>query len=179
MFSLRVKQGVRIQSGDSISPMTARACAHTGVWGRLVLLLGLAIFSAGVLSAQVDDDGPVQPRADTSRPRALTNDMIVRMVKAGLDEPIILQTVQTQPGRYDTAPDDLIALKDADVPPRVILAMQAKASGLTTHPDITATTGGGPSALALGLEEIGVYYKDKAGDWVPLKTEKVALKSSG
>jgi hypothetical protein len=37
----------------------------------------------------------------------------------------------------------------------------------------------GPTPLALGVDEIGVYYKAKTGEWIELHTERVVFKSSG
>lgn len=130
-------------------------------------------------TAQVVDggDGPATPKADVSRPRALTNDTVLKMTKAGLDDTIIVQTIQSQPGAFDTAPDDLIALKNAGVSQRVIAAMQARSAGLTIRPPGDGAVS--PAPLAAGVDEIGVYYQDKDGQWVPLKTERVQFKSSG
>ena len=89
--------------------------------------------------------------------------------------------MQTQPGAYDTAPDDLIALKKAGVPQRVIAAMQARSAGLATHPgaDTAAANSADPASTVAGVDEIGVYYKDRDGQWVPLKSERVQFKSGG
>ncbi len=127
---------------------------------------------------QVSDsaDGPAIARGDTSRKPPLTNDTILRMSKAGLDDAVILQTIQTQPGGYDTGPDDLIALKHAGVSQAVIAAMQARSAGLAVHPTSTKVD---PAPLSAGVDEIGVYYQDKDGQWVPLRTERVQFKSSG
>lgn len=54
---------------------------------------------------------------------ALTNDSIIKMVKAGLSDDIVVSTVKAQPAHYSTGPDDLIALKSAGVSDRVIAAM--------------------------------------------------------
>jgi hypothetical protein len=166
-----------------MSSMTPCAPAQS-VLRRLLLLLAFATLFTGISSAQAnDDDGPMLPRNTdtTATRRAVTNDQVVRMVKAGLDEHIILQTIQEQPGRYDVAPDDLIALKDAGVSARIISALQAKTAGLTIRldPDGRPDRGVVPGPVAPALDEIGVYYKDKTGDWVPLKTERVVFKSSG
>ena len=169
--------------GDSISSMTPCAPAQPFL-RRLMLLLAFAALFCGVSSAQTaDEDGPMLPRNTDTTPirHAVTNDQIVRMVKADLDEHIILQTIQEQPGNYEVAPDDLIALKDAGVSPRVISAMQAKTAGLTIRLDPEGKPGKGvvPGPIAPALDEIGVYYKDKNGDWVPLKTERVVYKQGG
>jgi len=149
---------------------------------RTYLPLVLAVFCGGVLHSQTPEDagGPLQRNPDVAKPRAISNDSIIRMTKAGLDEVIILQTIQAQPGRYDLGPDDLIALKDAGVSERVIATMQAKAAGLAVRSDDAKFAKGVTVApLAPSLDEIGVYYKDKDGNWNELKTERVVFKSSG
>ncbi len=140
----------------------------------VTLVLGSA---TRALQAQVtDSDGPLQPNTDASRPIPLTNDTIERMSKAGLDDTIIIQTIQTHPGAFYTTPEDLISLKQAGVSQAVIAAMQAHSAGLAVRAPGNALS---PTPLAPGIDEIGVYYKDKDGQWIPLKTERVQFKSSG
>ena len=55
----------------------------------------------------------------------LTNDSIVKMLKAGLSEDIVLSSIHSQPGKYSTGADDLIALKGAGVSDKIISAMIA------------------------------------------------------
>ena len=149
---------------------------------RLQRVLVLLAFAACCLNvrvyAQVADEpeGPALPKADVSRPHALTNETVVKLSKAGLDDTVIMQTIQSQPGSYDTAPDDLIALKNAGVSQKVIAAMQARSAGLVIRPGTNAVD---PAPLAAGVDEIGVYYQDKDGQWITLKTERVQFKDSG
>lgn len=144
------------------------------------LLFIWCVFAATGLSARAQDtdpeDGPASARTDVSRQHPLTNDNIVKMSKAGLDDTLILQTIQLHPGAYDTTPDDLIALKSAGVSSRIIAAMQARNAGLAVRTSDTTVT---PAPLAAGVDEIGVFYQDKDGQWIPLKTERVQFKSSG
>jgi hypothetical protein len=141
-------------------------------------LCGMA--ALGQAQATDNSDGPSGSALDVSRPHVLTNDAVVKMSKAGLDEALILQTVQTQPGAYDTTPDDLIALKNAGVSQHVIAAMEARSAGLTTRRNARDGDHGiDPAPLAAGVDEIGVYYQDKDGQWTPLRTERVQFKSSG
>jgi hypothetical protein len=74
---------------------------------------------------------------------ALTNDSIIKMVKAGLGEDVIVSMVNSQTARYNLAPDDLIALKSAGVPDRIVTAMVKKYSA----PGFSVSTmlGGKPS----------------------------------
>jgi hypothetical protein len=144
--------------------------------------LALLCFLAGAtaLMAQVGatEDGPLQPNTDVARVKQIDNDTIIRMAKAGLDDSILIQTINLQPGHYDVTPDDLIALKNAGVSQQVIAAMQAHGTGLdirTKH----QITGGNLTAQSMGIDDIGVYYKDKNGEWIPLKIERVVFKSGG
>jgi hypothetical protein len=60
--------------------------------------------------------------------QALNNDAVVKLVKAGLSDDLIVSTITAQPGTYDTSTDGLIALKSAGVSDKVVAAIVAKAS---------------------------------------------------
>ena len=140
--------------------------------GSLAVLFALA----PVLRAQDGiAEGPLSAPRVKQQP-TLTNDAIVRMTNAGLDEALVLQTVRTQPGTYQMGPDDLIALKQAGVSPAVISAMMAHSSGLAER------DGGTPVAVAPlspDVDENGVYHKDRDGKWVLVSPELVHYKSGG
>lgn len=143
-----------------------------------VLLLPVLLLAAPICSAQVGTvDGPLTIPSTPQRTGTLNNDAVVRMCRAGLDASIILQTVRTQPGRYATGPDDLISLKEAGVPQTVITAMMARGSGLAEHPD--AANAIQVTQLSPGIDEEGVYRKDRDGKWVALAPELVHYKSGG
>jgi len=112
---------------------------------------------------------------------ALTNESIIRMAKAGLDEEIILSTVKSQPGRYATGPDDLIALKTAGLTNKVIAAMIDKmpAVAAADPPPSTAAPAAAPvPAPSAPVSEVGVYYS-KSGPWADLAPEVVNFKTGG
>jgi len=109
----------------------------------------------------------------------LTNESIVKMVKSGLGENLIVTMVQGQPGKYSLSPDELIKLKEAGVPEKVLAAMLAKGSAIAT-----ASPGAAPSAtlpadpdIPQGIE-IGVYYK-KGDRWEEMLPEVVNWKTGG
>src|SRR5438876_5542766 len=68
----------------------------------------------------------------------LTNDAVVKMVKAGLGEDIVVSTIKSQPGQYATSADDLIALKKASVSDKIIAAMLDKGSAPSGNPLVNA-----------------------------------------
>jgi len=106
--------------------------------------------------------------------QTLNNDGVIKMVKAGLSEDVIVAAVTSSPGTYDTSADALVALKSAGVGDKVVTAIVSKSSiPASTAP---ASTG---SVLPKGIDEVGVYYKDKSGNWTALMPEVINFKSGG
>jgi hypothetical protein len=68
----------------------------------------------------------VQPVQQAAAQAALNNDSIVKMVKAGLSDDLIISTISSSPGAYDTSADGMIALKGAGVSDRVVAAIVQK-----------------------------------------------------
>ncbi|HXS77060.1 MAG TPA: hypothetical protein VN753_12860 [Terracidiphilus sp.] len=105
--------------------------------------------------------------------QTLNNDGVVKMVKAGLSEDVIVAAVTSSPGTYDTSTEALVALKSAGVGDKVMGAIVMKASGPAPA---AAATG---VSLPKGIDEVGVYYRDRGGNWVALMPEVVNFKSGG
>jgi hypothetical protein len=107
---------------------------------------------------------------------SLSNDSVLKLVKAGLSEDLIVQTVNSQPGKYALGADDIVALKQAGVSDKIIGAMlkknEAPVAGKPTpgvEPEVSA--GGYPN-------EIGVYIKrDK--QWIEVQPEVINWKTGG
>jgi hypothetical protein len=140
---------------------------------RTCLLCLICLLSPSLLHAQDAVDGP--PAGPLPTPKAqqakMTNDSVIRMVKAGLTDDLIVQTITAQPGQYSTDADSLIALKQVDVSDRVIQAMVNKGR--------VQITGTQQPVVLSDVNEIGVYYKDKDGKWQPIEPEIVHIKSGG
>jgi hypothetical protein len=66
--------------------------------------------------------------------QAMNNDSVVKMIKAGLSDDIIVTTINASPGTYDTSADALIALKTAGASDKVVSAIVLKSSGATAMP---------------------------------------------
>ncbi len=110
---------------------------------------------------------------------ALTNEAIVKLVKAGLGEDMVVSMVKAQPGKYQLGAEDVIDLKKNNVPDRVITAMleRSQAGNLAAHGP------GGPAAQPAAPPagyptEMGVYHK-KGGEWVEVLPEVVNWKTGG
>ena len=104
---------------------------------------------------------------------ALTNESVVKLVKAGLSEDLVISTINAQPCRFSITPDDLIQLKQAGVTEKVIAVMLGKASSPSSAaPAAPAAAGAAP------VSEVGVYYM-KGGTWADLSPEVVNFKTGG
>jgi hypothetical protein len=78
---------------------------------------------AEVATVQPPDDSHAPAPADPAPPGTLQNDDILRMVKAGLDDSIIIAKIKTSKCQFDTSPDTLITLKQNGVSSAVLRAM--------------------------------------------------------
>jgi hypothetical protein len=121
--------------------------------------------------------------AGVSAEETLTNEAILKMVKAGLSESTIISLIRQQPGHYSTRVGDLMALKEAGVPNAVIDAILAKASGQQSTSSESAAAQASSQAApdrtgVPPVTEIGVYYK-KGDQWVELLPEVVNWRTGG
>lgn len=60
--------------------------------------------------------------------QSMSNDSVIKLVKAGLSDDLIISTINSQAGKYNTSTDGLIALKTAGVSDRVVTVIVAKAA---------------------------------------------------
>jgi hypothetical protein len=58
----------------------------------------------------------------------LNNDSVIKLIKAGLSDDLIVSTINALPGAYDTSADGLIALKTARASDKVISAIVLRTS---------------------------------------------------
>jgi hypothetical protein len=76
-------------------------------------------------------DKPAQPAAGSSSPGKsprLTNDDIIKLTKAGLEEATVVQMIDTSTPGFDTSANGLIALKSAGVSDKIIQHVLTKQS---------------------------------------------------
>jgi hypothetical protein len=111
--------------------------------------------------------------------QALNNDSVIKLVKAGLSEDLIVSTINASPGTYDTSADGIIALKTAGVSDKVVAAIVMRASGPAPASYAQVAPPSTGTGLPAGIDEVGVYYKDKSGVWAALLPEIVNFKTGG
>jgi hypothetical protein len=120
----------------------------------------------------------------------LTNDSVVKMVKAGLSADVIVSMVKTQPAKYDLTPDQLIGLKSAAVPDRVVAAMVEKGSGggAGSYADphasgatpVAGTIAAGDPNDPMSPHDSGIYLyaKNKNGEYKLTELEQASYQGS-
>ena len=103
----------------------------------------------------------------------LTNQSVIKMVKAGLSEELILNVVKQQTSAFSVGSTELVELKMAGVTERLITAMIAKTMG-----PAPAAAKPEPAKPKPAPQETGIYYK-KADAWVELLSEEIAWSNAG
>lgn len=59
----------------------------------------------------------------------MTNDDVIKMVKGGLGEEIVIQSINSAEPKFDTSPDGLVKLKQGGVNDRIIQQMMNRSAG--------------------------------------------------
>ena len=119
---------------------------------------------------------------------SLTNAAIIKMVKAGLSEDIIVSMVKSQPAQYSVSPDQLIGLKSAGVSDKIVAVIVEKsasgsAPGAPTASGATPLAGtvaaGDPNdPLASHDSGIYLYAKERNGEYKLTVLEQAAYQGS-
>jgi hypothetical protein len=111
----------------------------------------------------------------------MNNEAVIKMVKAGLGEDLVLSSIKSQPGAFTTTPDDLIALKSAGATDKIIAAIIEKGSAGSAA-GAASTTPPAQKAAAVSaaspVNEVGVYFK-KGETWTDLPPEVANFKTGG
>jgi len=115
---------------------------------------------------------------------ALTNEGVLKLVKAGLSEDLVVNTIQDQPASFVLGASEIVLLKEGGVSEKIIRAMMAKAKGAPVAPATDGKPEGGkPDSAKTGeakgsLATQGVHYK-KGAEYFELLTEEIRWKTSG
>lgn len=106
----------------------------------------------------------------------LTNEAVLKLVKAGLGEDTVVALIQSQPAKFSLSADDVIALKTGGVPDKIVAAMIAKGSSAGPASAAKATSPVVGNGLQLP-DELGVYHQ-KDGKYVSLTPEILNLRTA-
>ena len=109
----------------------------------------------------------------------LNNEGIIKLVKSGMTEELIINVIQQQPGTYAFGANDLVMLKEASVSEKIIAAMLAKGKqGMAAAAVPPASGTVKPAIAGTSISAPGLYYK-KGGEYFELLTEEVEWSTRG
>jgi curli biogenesis system outer membrane secretion channel CsgG len=97
----------------------------------LTVLGGCLLLAAGMLMAQSTSSGTTapKPRSTTARAKPATPvDKVVKMLKAGLGEDLVVKEIVRENLKADLTPDEMVRLKEAGASDRVISAVMDPSS---------------------------------------------------
>ncbi len=78
--------------------------------------------------------------------QSMDNVSVIKLVKAGLSDDLIVSTINGSPGAYDTSAEGLIALKKAGASDKVVSAIVMKASAAAPPPSSPRLPSADPQA---------------------------------
>jgi hypothetical protein len=113
--------------------------------------------------------------------QSLTNGAIVKMVKAGLSDDLIVTTINSTAGSYDTSTDGIIALKKAGVSDRVVSAVIQKASSPPSSPSpltpsLPVATPGTPAlSSAENKPRVFLQSASKGNQWNAVRDQSMEM----
>jgi len=142
---------------DIVNALKSRCMTLRGLAVKLTLLMALAALPApatGAPAPQATPSAPQQNQGPAGRQQSstvasltITNDQVIRMVKAGVPESAIISSIQSSRGQFDLTPDGLLALHRAGVSQKVLETMiashGAQPGGVSSN---TSVLGGSPAA---------------------------------
>ncbi|MGD0482921.1 MAG: hypothetical protein ABSA42_22325 [Terracidiphilus sp.] len=115
----------------------------------------------------------------------MNNAAVIKLLKAGLSDDLIVTTIDASPGKYDTSADALTALRNAGADSKVISAVLMKsAPGPPPSPappiSLHDTAPAAPAwKMPAGVTAIGVYFQGHDESWKPVLPEPVNRKAAG
>jgi len=131
--------------------------------------LPFATFAQATQTAPGAQPAPQQSAGSNASQPAITNDDVVKLVKAGMADTTVVAVIQKGPDRFDTSPTALIALKKAGVSDTVIGAM------ITAPQSATAT----PSAMTSAVSTLASSMTQPAASSMPGATVPMPATTPG
>ena len=134
---------------------------------RLIQRLGQVATVVALLASGL---APTLPAQGTQKP--LTNADVIKMVKAGVPESVVVSSIKSSPTRFDLSPDALIALHGAGLTQAEMDAVMA-----TAKKNSSSEPGTAPSATALRLPSVAMIQGSTSKDFAIERTQLVETKT--
>jgi len=117
----------------------------------------------------------------------MNNDAVIKLLKAGLSDDLIVTTIDASPGKYDLSADALTALRNAGADSKVISAVLMKSApgpppppaAPISLPDAPSKSSGPAWKLPAGVDGVGVYFQARDESWKAVLPEPVTRRAGG
>jgi hypothetical protein len=117
----------------------------------------------------------------------MNNAAVIKLLKAGLSDDLIVTTIDASPGKYDTSADALTALRNAGADSKVISAVLMKSAPGPPPPPAPPISlrAASPEAagpvwkMPSGVVGVGVYFQARDESWKAVLPETVTRKAGG
>jgi hypothetical protein len=117
----------------------------------------------------------------------MNNDAVIKLLKAGLSDDLIVTTIDASPGKYDTSADALTALRNAGADSKVISAVLMKSApgpppppaAPISLPDAPSKTAEPAWKMPPGVAGVGVYFEARDESWKAVLPEPVTRRAGG
>lgn len=164
-----------------------------GVWHGSVAavsaLVGVWVTSCSPSAAQTATPPSIERPASSAQERALTNADVIKLVRAGLSDTLVIATIRQSPRTaFDVSPEALIALKTAGVSDAVIAVMMTPRSSSEPAPPPAVVTAAAPPSMPTEASRLaryspGIYLESGGGtdspNLVPLEPAVFTQGKSG
>jgi hypothetical protein len=164
-----VGTGLGAVTGAIIGSATGRGNAAAGALiGAAAGGVGGALIGNAQDKREQQADAAVQAQytqAQVAAERAaLTNNDIVYMAKSNVGDGVIINSIRSRGGRFDTTPDAIVQLKANGISDAVIQTMQSTPPPSATVPPPGAVAGGpyyAPGVVVAPAPLVGVYVRPR------------------
>jgi len=117
----------------------------------------------------------------------MNNDAVIKLLKAGLSDDLIVTTINASPGKFDLSADALTALRNAGADSKVISAVLMKSAPGPPPPpappiqsrDVSDEAAAAAANIPAGVDRVGVYFQARNESWKPVLPEEVTKRAGG
>jgi len=121
---------------------------------RMIAVILATLMAGAIALAQVAVPPPPQPASDSN-----SNATVLKLLRTGVPERVILHVISAGAGTFDTSADALAALKQAGASEAELSAIASSGAAPANAPTASAQTNGGPS-----LEVTLKFIQDKLNE---------------
>jgi hypothetical protein len=113
--------------------------------------------------------------------QAMNNDSVLKLVRGGLSDDLIVTTINSAPGAYNISPDGLIALKSGGASDKIVAAIVAKSSAAQTPAPVLAPPSNevnhvaAPKPPSGSIPRVFLQSSSKGNQWAAARDQSMEM----